>query len=157
SHFDAHAATVPLLWYLAFMAIFLIFPFLFRKEFEERIVPWAVAALSGPAHFSIIYQLVKATWPNTIMGLLPAVFAGPPFIGLLLLLRDQGPNRLALLAWFGGATLFFITLIFPIQFDRQWITIGWALEGAALLWLFHRVPHPGLRLVGVGLLCASFA
>jgi uncharacterized membrane protein len=61
------------------------------------------------------------------------------------------------LAWFGGVALFFVTLIFPIQFDRQWITIGWALEGAALLWLFHRVPHPGLRLTGVGLLAAAFA
>ena len=60
------------------------------------------------------------------------------------------------LAWFGGVALFFITLIFPIQFDRQWITIGWALEGAALLWLFHRVPHAGLRLAGVGLLVAAF-
>ena len=60
------------------------------------------------------------------------------------------------LAWFGGVALFFITLIFPIQFERQWITIGWALEGAALLWLFHRVPHPGLRLAGVGLLVAAF-
>jgi uncharacterized membrane protein len=63
---------------------------------------------------------------------------------------------MAQLAWFGGVALFFITLIFPIQFDRQWITIGWALEGAALLWLFHRVPHPGLRLTGVGLLTAAF-
>jgi hypothetical protein len=60
------------------------------------------------------------------------------------------------LAWFGGVALFFITLIFPVQFDRQWITIGWALEGAALLWLFQRVPHPGLRLVGIGLLIAAF-
>ena len=68
-----------------------------------------------------------------------------------------GAPRLTRLALFGGAALFFITLIFPIQFDRQWITIGWALEGAALLWLFHRVPHPGLRAVGVGLLIASFA
>ncbi|OQB89074.1 MAG: hypothetical protein BWX84_02581 [Verrucomicrobia bacterium ADurb.Bin118] len=41
-------------------------------------------------------------------------------------------------------------------FDHQWITIGWALEGAALLWLFHRVPHPGLRLAGVGFLVAAF-
>jgi uncharacterized membrane protein len=64
--------------------------------------------------------------------------------------------RMMQLAWFGGVALFFITLIFPIQFERQWITIGWALEGMALLWLFHRVPHPGLRLVGVGLLCAAF-
>ena len=52
--------------------------------------------------------------------------------------------------------LCFITLIFPIQFSNQWITIGWALEGAALLWLFQRLPHPGLRLTGVGLLAAAF-
>ena len=38
--------------------------------------------------------------------------------------------------------LLFITLVFPIQFERQWITLGWALEGTALLWLFRRVPHP---------------
>lgn len=31
------------------------------------------------------------------------------------------------------------------------------LQGAALCWLFHRVPHPGLRLVGVLLLAVSFA
>jgi uncharacterized membrane protein len=30
------------------------------------------------------------------------------------------------------------------------------LEGAALLWLFHRVPHPGLRLTGIGLLITAF-
>jgi uncharacterized membrane protein len=68
----------------------------------------------------------------------------------------ESKSRLAQLAWFGGVALFFITLIFPVQFHRQWITVGWALEGAALLWLFHRVPHPGLRLTGIGLLLAAF-
>jgi uncharacterized membrane protein len=34
--------------------------------------------------------------------------------------------------------------------------MGWALEGAALLWLFQRVPHPGLKLAGVGLLVVAF-
>jgi uncharacterized membrane protein len=155
--FKVEAAVVPLIWYLAFTGVFTIFPFIFRKELEDSVVPWAVSALAGPAHFTLVYRLVKAAWPNPMMGLMPAAFALPPLIGLLVLLRIQGPRRLALLAWFGGATLFFITLIFPIQFERQWITIGWALEGTALLWLFHRVPHPGLRLVGVGLLCAAFA
>ena len=41
-----------------------------------------------------------------------------------------------------------VTLVFPVQFERQWITLGWALEGAALCWLFRRVPHDGLRLTG---------
>jgi uncharacterized membrane protein len=62
-----------------------------------------------------------------------------------------------LLAWSGGATLFFVTLIFPVQFHREWLTLGWALEGAALLWLFHRVPHDGLRWTGVALLLIAFA
>ena len=71
-------------------------------------------------------------------------------------ISNENPARLAVLAWFGGVALFFITLIFPIQFDRQWITLGWALEGVALCWLFQRVPHPGLRLVGTALLTVAF-
>jgi len=35
--------------------------------------------------------------------------------------------------------------------------VGWALEGAALCWLFHRVPHPGMRLAGIALLIVVFA
>jgi uncharacterized membrane protein len=103
---------------------------------------------------------VTAAYPNHVMGLLPAAFAIPPLLGLIVLLKAipaANPARMTQLALFGGVALFFITLIFPIQFDHQWITIGWALEGAALLWLFHRVPHPGLRLVGVGLLVTAFA
>jgi uncharacterized membrane protein len=69
---------------------------------------------------------------------------------------DENKARLTQVAWFGGVALFFITLIFPIQFDRQWVTLGWALEGAALLWLFHRVPHSGLRLTGFALLVVAF-
>jgi uncharacterized membrane protein len=94
------------------------------------------------------------------MGLLPAAFAIPPLLGLAILWKrvpSENKSRLGQLAWFGGAALFFITLIFPVQFEKEWITLGWALEGAALLWLFHRVPHPGLRLVGFGLLAAAFA
>jgi uncharacterized membrane protein len=93
------------------------------------------------------------------MGLLPAAFALPALASLIIVLKKipaENQPRMTQLAWFGGVALFFITLIFPIQFDRQWITLGWALEGAALLWLFQRVPHPGLRLTGVGLLVAAF-
>jgi uncharacterized membrane protein len=102
---------------------------------------------------------MSAAYPNDAMGLLPAAFAIPPLLSLVFILKKmpaENAARMTQLAWFGGVGLFFITLIFPIQFDRQWITIGWALEGAALLWLFHRVPHGGLRLTGTGLLVAAF-
>jgi hypothetical protein len=152
----------PLLlgWYLIFFAAFAVFPFLFLRKFAGQTLPWAAAALAGPAQFLLVFQLVKIAWPNSTMGLLPAAFAVPALLSLVVVLKAvpaETRSRMAQLAWFGGVALFFITLIFPVQFDRQWITIGWALEGAALLWLFQRVPHPGLRLTGLGLLIAAFA
>jgi uncharacterized membrane protein len=66
------------------------------------------------------------------------------------------PLQSTVLALFAGAALFFITFIFPTQFDRQWLTVGWALEGLALLWLFKRIPHAGLRMIGCVLLAISF-
>jgi uncharacterized membrane protein len=146
-------------WYLVFFAAFAVFPFIFLKKFADKSFPWAAAALAGPAQFLLIFRLVKIAWPNSTMGLLPAAFAVPALLSLVTLLKAipaENKSRMTQIAWFGGVALFFITLVFPVQFDRQWITIGWALEGAALLWLFHRVPHPGLRLTGVGLLIAAF-
>ena len=158
ARFKPENASTPLAWYLTFVVVFTIFPFLFRREMAERVLPWAASALAGPVHFRLVYQLVQTTWPNLpAMGLLPAAFAVPPVVGLAIMAHGQSAKRLSQLAWLGGAALFFVTLIFPIQFERQWITLGWALEGVALLWLFARVPHPGLRWVGTALLCAAFA
>jgi uncharacterized membrane protein len=163
NHFDPANASQPLIWYLVFLAAFSVFPFLFFRTMQDRVVPWATAAMVGPPQFFLVHRLVSAAYPhqmNPIMGLLPAAFALPPLLSLVVVLKKTAPAspaRMTQLAWFGGVALFFITLIFPIQFERQWITIGWALEGAALLWLFHRVPHGGLRLAGIGLLCAAFA
>ena len=163
NRFDAANPNVPpttlLAWYLVFFVVFALFPFLFLRKFADKTFPWAAAALAGPAQFLLIFRLVKIAWPNSTMGLLPAAFALPALASLIIVLKKipaENQARMTQLAWFGGVALFFITLIFPIQFDRQWITLGWALEGAALLWLFQRVPHPGLRLTGVGLLVAAF-
>jgi Predicted membrane protein (DUF2339) len=159
-HFNPARATLPLTWYLVFYAVFSVFPFISHRRFGEKTTPWATAALAGPLHFYLVYQLIRAAHPNGVLGLVPAAFALPSLAGLCILVRRtalDSPARNAQLALFGGAALFFITLIFPIQFERQWITVGWALEGAALCWLFHRVPHPGLRLGGLGLLVAAFA
>jgi uncharacterized membrane protein len=158
-HFSSAAPGLPLAWYAGFYAVFAAYPFLFRRGCARLTGPWAVAALSGPAHFWMVYQAIKTGWPNSFLGVVPAVFAVAPLCSLAAILRtaaEDNPRRLGQLAWFGGVALFFITLVFPIQFDRQWITVAWALEGAALLWLFHRVPHPGLRATGAVLLAVVF-
>jgi uncharacterized membrane protein len=161
-HFGAPAAAVSLAWHALFYLIFLAYPFVFARSFAALTGPWAVSALSGVAHFYLVYRWVEVAQPNDVMGLLPAVFAIGPLVALAL--RANAPAhdpalaaaRLNQLAWFGGVALLFITLIFPLQFSRQWLTVAWALEGAALCWLFHRVPHAGLRAVGVALLLTAF-
>ena len=159
ARFEVGAAGVTLGWYLAFAVVFAVYPFVFQAIWRERTLPWATAALSGPLHFFLVYRVVKLAWPNEFMGLVPAAFA-VPMLGALAYVRRGMPltseARTRLLAWFGGSALFFITLIFPIQFEREWLTLGWALEGVALLWLFRRVPHPGLRGVGLALLGVAF-
>ncbi len=63
--------------------------------------------------------------------------------------RDTG--RLALVA---GAVLAFVTVAIPLQLEKQWITIGWALLAAALAWLYGRIPHRGLLWWTAGLAAA---
>ena len=157
--FSSHAAVLPLLWYLGFYTLFTVFPLVFQKFFSERRLPWVASAAAGIGTFWLVYRLIQSTWPNEMMGLLPAGFAIAPALLLLFVLKrhaTDNPARLSQLAWFGGVTLLFITLIFPIQFHRQWITLGWALEGAALCWMFRRVPHPGLWATGLVLLGVAF-
>ncbi|MFA6288167.1 MAG: DUF2339 domain-containing protein [Opitutaceae bacterium] len=153
-------AGMVIAWNVGFYAVFALFPFVFRKTLSGVRGPWVVAALGAPMHFWFVYRAVQLAFPNDFMGLLPAAFAVPALASLVIVLRSlpaEHPQRLERLAWFGGVALLFITLIIPIQFSREWRTLGWALEGAALLWLFQRVPHAGLRAVGVALLAAVFA
>lgn len=153
--FTADAAVAPLIWNLLFAALFLGWPLLAWRSANTPAVPWAAGALGLMTHFFLVVDTVHRAWPMAHPGILPALFVIPAGGVLWFILRDflsTAPARPALLAWFGGAVLFFVTLIFPIEFERQWLTLGWALEGVALLWLFHRVPHPGLRGTGVALL-----
>ena len=156
--FSNEEAVPALVYYGFFLLLFVAFPFCSAEK--ERSWPWAISALAQALQFWLVYRVVTAAFPNDWMGLLPAIFVLPGAIGVWALLRIYRANPRtgdARLAWQGGALLLFVSLIFPLQFHREWITLGWALEGFALLWLFGRVPHRGLRAVAVALLCAAFA
>ncbi len=43
----------------------------------------------------------------------------------------------------------------PLQLDKEWVTIGWALNGLAILGLWIRLDHPGLKYFGLALLGAA--
>lgn len=92
-------------------------------------------------------------------GALPSIFTVTSLLWLYGAIKtspEEGSIRLSKLAWYGGIALLFITLIFPMQLNRHWLTVGWAMEGAALFWLFQRVRHSGLPKVGFSLLIICF-
>lgn len=79
--------------------------------------------------------------------------------------RPHLPGRLrpgsSLAEWvpetFCGVGLFFVTIFFPLQFDKEWLTIGWAVQGTALLHIFRQAPSPRWRTLGIILLLVAFA
>jgi uncharacterized membrane protein len=155
--FSNEQAIPTLVCYGLFLIFFVALPFC--SDEKEKTWSWAISALAQALQFWLIYRAITLAFPNEWMGLLPATFVLPGVIGVWALLKLYRANPASgdgRLAWQGGALLLFVSLIFPLQFDREWITLGWALQGFALLWLFHRVPHRGLRLVAVVLLCTAF-
>ena len=74
----------------------------------------------------------------------------------LLSIQPAGSRDLGRLAIVAGTALAFATVAIPLQLRQQWITVGWALEGAALAWLYRRISHRGLLYSALALLSAVF-
>lgn len=146
-------------WHCAAWLLFLVWPFAAGKTCHPAKLPWIISACAAVPAFLLLYAILHARFPALPAGLIPALCALPPAAGLAGVLRSKqaAPEvRLSQLAWFGGVTLFLLTLIFPLQWEHHWLTLGWAMEGAALCWLYTRVPHSGLKLTGFGLLALAF-
>ena len=129
--FSNEQAIPTLVCYGLFLIFFVAFPFCSAEK--EKGWSWAMSALAQTLQFWLIYRAITLAFPNESMGLLPAIFVLPGAIGvwaLLKLYRADPASGDSRLAWQGGALLLFVSLIFPLQFEREWITLGWALEGS---------------------------
>lgn len=67
-------------------------------------------------------------------------------------LPATGKNVRLARAIYAGLALMFATVAVPILLDGKWITIAWAIEGAALVWSGLRVRTLALRAAGILLL-----
>ena len=139
-------------------ALFAAYPLVLGRRASARREPYISALIASAMFFAGARTAFIAGDLEWMIGVVP-VAAGAVLVLLLRQLltiqpeaeRDTG--RLALVA---GAALAFVTVAIPLQLDHQWITIGWALEGAALAWLYRRIPHRGLLYAAAGLLATVF-
>jgi uncharacterized membrane protein len=146
--------TFALLPYLLYVAN----PLLLGARAKRALAPYLAAVLASATLFFAGRQAMVDANLGSIIGILPVGEALVLLVLLLRLLRIEPPAERALgrLALVAGTALAFITVAIPLQLDKQWITIGWALEGAALVWLFTRIPHRALAIWAAALLAAVF-
>jgi uncharacterized membrane protein len=89
----------------------------------------------------------------------PLAFAIPAAFAVWYLVKKDhvdlasGDSRLATQ---GAAVLALISFVFPVQFHREWITLGWAIEGLLLILLFRWIPNRRLRAAALIVLTGAF-
>lgn len=142
----------------AIYALFIAYPLLLGSRAKKSLQPYLAAILASIPFFFSSRDAITDAGYRSVIGILPLFQAALMLALLFRLLRIEAPwerlmSRLALVA---AAALAFITVAVPLQLEKQWITIGWALEGAALVWLFTRIPHRGLLLWASALLGTVF-
>jgi hypothetical protein len=142
----------------ALYALFTSYPLVVGPRDRTEREPWLVALLSAAMTFFAARAAFAAGHLDWMIGAVPVVqgVVTAMLLRVLLRLEPPGSRDLGRLAIVAGTALSFITVAIPLQLNHQWITIGWALEGAALAWLYRRIPHRGLLFAAVGLLAAVF-
>jgi uncharacterized membrane protein len=142
----------------AIYALFVAYPLFLGARAKRFLQPYLAAVLAGIPFFLLARQAIRTAGYDYAIGILPLFQAALMLLLVWRLLRIEraGERLLGRLAMTAAAALAFITVAIPLQLDKQWITIGWALEGAALVWLFRRIPHRGLLVWAGVLLAAAF-
>lgn len=145
-------ATPPYLLHLAY-------PLLLGGQAREDRKPWLAAVVASVVFFLAARQGLLRGGFGDVIGALPVLqaLALVPLLLRLLRLQPGGERDEGRLVLVAGAILAFVTAAIPLQLEKEWITLGWALQAVALAWLHGRIPHRGLRLWMAGLTVLVFA
>ena len=139
-------------------AVFIAYPLLMGDRAGALLEPYLATVMASVPFFFFARQSLLAGGFADRIGLLPvtqaALMAG--LLWRLLRLEPSGGRMLGRLALVAGAVLAFISVAIPLQLEKEWITIGWALLAAALAQLWRKIPHSGLLAWTGGLLVAVF-
>jgi len=119
-----------------------------------REVDILVVVMSEFAYCGALFVLLwpDGKWPLTsLLVLLAAAHAAAAR-----LLRSPKPAAPAVAErLFAGLALTYLTLVIPVRFEGQWVTFGFAAEGAVLVWTGFRAVSHFLRQAGYFLLAIA--
>lgn len=107
----------------------------------------ALCAASGLAFFLLAWASTHTQREEMRWGVFSLVLAALYLVAALPVARwrRQRPEMDAALAALAVAITSFVSLAVPLELERHWLTVAWALEVAALVWLAGRFRLPVLR------------
>lgn len=150
-------ALVSLAFACASTVALLVWTLLLPARQREQRFTWRAAALTGPAFFFAARHAYVSAFGNDGVALLALAFGSLSFLAALFV-RRHAPNdasvRRVAWVWLCAAALSFVSLAVPLELENEWITIGWALEAVALLTLWRKFDHVGLKYAALALLTA---
>lgn len=140
-----------------FFVIFGVVPLIRRRETAGPIsyTVVGITLLNAAAYFLEIYDMLEHLKPSPLPWL--AVGLAAIYIVLARHLRAQalaeGSAVAPLIPLLHMALgIGFVTIAIPLQLERHWITIGWFVQSAALLFVAHRGRSDFLRWFSIGAL-----
>ncbi|HVT46083.1 MAG TPA: DUF2339 domain-containing protein [Thermoanaerobaculia bacterium] len=154
ARYDAFAWPEEMILATATYLLFLAWPIVQRRTERVARGPYLAAVLASASYFFFAKQSLGWRGYGEVIGFLPVAQAILLLLLLVWLIRrpEVGAGIRGALALVAGAALAFITVAIPLQLEKEWITIGWAILGASLVWLYGRIEHRGLLAWAGGLL-----
>jgi uncharacterized membrane protein len=116
----------------------------------------AVSRTVAGAASAVVYLPLHVAWEERFgddaIGLLALLLGASTLLGAAVLVRRREVTRdSGAFGTFAAFALAGATLALPMQLEQQWLTVGLALEGAAVAWLSTRIRIPVLWWASVAL------
>lgn len=127
-----------------FFVIFAIAPLVARPPRDESSVftsiPLFLAFVNAGVYFLQVYGMYEEVDKHAMAWFALALAAAYIFLSRQTQQRYPDPENVERLHYLHLAlAVGFITIAIPIRLDGHWITIGWFVEAAVLLWLSDRI------------------
>jgi uncharacterized membrane protein len=143
---------VALVSITAFFFIFAAAPFVKKGRHTALIV---LALANAAAYFFEVWQVFYYAVSNRESAAAAVALGSFYFLMAAILSKTLADAVMSNLHSSIGATLLVIAV--PVGFDAHWITIGWLVEGAALVEVSERTRNQAMRILGgIGLACGIY-
>ncbi len=144
-----------------FFAIFAIAPLVGRASTDSGVfstVPHFIAFLNAGVYFLEVYDMLESVDKTATAWFALALAAVYIFLSRQAQARNREPvARQALHFLHLALAVGFITIAIPIRLNGHWITMGWFVEAAVLLWVADRIKSEFLNAFALGALILGVA